>query len=60
MRSHFTYVTGVVLTFDLTNRQSFENSRYWLEEIENNCRNKPVVLLVGNKLDLVLESADRR
>lgn len=39
--------------FDITSKLSFNNCSYWLEEIENNCSQKPVILLVGNKLDLV-------
>ena len=42
---------GIVLTFDLTNRKSFDNLGIWLNDIQNNSNEVPVVLF-GNKCDL--------
>ena len=44
-------VQGVVIVFDITNRQTFESVIHWLEEIENNF-NKVSIVLFGNKVDV--------
>ncbi|MFX0138416.1 MAG: Rab family GTPase [Candidatus Hodarchaeota archaeon] len=44
--------SGIVYMFDLTHFQSFENLKFWKEEIENTVGAKPSIL-VGNKLDLL-------
>ena len=44
---------GVLLTYDITSRKSFENIDYWLNELKkNNDLNEISVYLVGNKSDL--------
>ena len=42
---------GIILIFDLTEKQSFENLNIWLELIKNNLKN-PYIILFGNKADL--------
>ena len=44
-------VQGVVVVFDVTDRNTFNNVLRWLEEIENNF-NKVSVVLFGNKVDV--------
>ena len=44
-------VQGVVVVFDVTSRQTFENVIKWLEEIENSF-NKVCIVLFGNKVDM--------
>ena len=41
---------GIILIFDLTEKQSFENLNIWLELIKNNLKN-PYIILFGNKAD---------
>jgi len=43
---------GIVVSFDLTNRKTFENVIKWLEDIRDN-NNKIPIILFGNKCDLV-------
>ena len=43
---------GVIIVFDLTNRNSFENVSIWLNEIKSFNGNDIPKLLVGNKSDL--------
>ncbi|SCU96163.1 LAME_0F15148g1_1 [Lachancea meyersii CBS 8951] len=46
---------GVLLSYDICNKKSFENCLdYWLEEVLNGCSNDQLlrVYLVGNKIDL--------
>merc|ERR1712226_551988 len=47
---------GVIVVYDVTDRDSFENVRRWMTEIDNNCDggdNSVNRVLVGNKSDLV-------
>ena len=49
-------VIGVFLFFDLTNRKSFLNLRYWYDQIKGEIENSNgVIYIIGNKLDLVNE-----
>jgi len=52
--SHNDYITGALLVFDVTNRESFEKVRYWFNEIQKHCtRDKHcAVILIGTKIDL--------
>ncbi|MHA1378064.1 MAG: Rab family GTPase [Candidatus Helarchaeota archaeon] len=53
MRKHFyTGTEGILLVFDLTNPQSFENISYWYDDIKKHIKNKIPGILVGNKKDL--------
>ena len=44
---------GVILCYDVTNRNSFSNLEYWLKEIKNNAHVDISILLVGTKIDLI-------
>lgn len=47
---------GVIVVYDVTEKESFENVRRWMAEIDNNCdtQQNPVNrVLVGNKCDMV-------
>jgi Ras-related protein Rab-4B len=52
-RSYLRGALGALLVFDLTNRISFESVSDWLHELEELSHPNSVVLLVGNKFDLV-------
>ena len=54
IRSYFRGVSGVVLMFDLTKNNSFNNLEKWLKliELENCCNHKHSILLLGNKRDM--------
>ncbi|ESN96611.1 hypothetical protein HELRODRAFT_185092 [Helobdella robusta] len=41
---------GVIVVYDITNRESFLNIKKWLYEIDQNCDYVPKIL-VGNKID---------
>ena len=47
----FQKVQGIILMYDLTKRESFENITNWLNIVNQNVTNKTTVL-IGNKLDL--------
>jgi small GTP-binding protein len=42
---------GIIIVFDLTNKDSFEGAKKWIHDVENN-NNGAFLILVGNKLDL--------
>lgn len=47
---------GVIVVYDVTERDSFESVRKWMAEIDNNCdteQNTVNRVLVGNKTDMV-------
>ena len=45
---------GVILVYDLTSTESFENLKFWIESIKNNLGNdEPIpIIIIGNKIDL--------
>lgn len=53
VRTHFSQASGAILVYDITDRKSFQDCQYWVEELKNNCKTDPKVLMIGNKLDLV-------
>ena len=46
-------VNGIALVFDLTERASFEHVEHWVQQIQLKADPKVVIVLVGNKCDLV-------
>ena len=51
--SYFRGSNGILLIYDVTNRDSFKNLDSWLEVIENNASDNVLKILIGNKVDLV-------
>ena len=43
---------AVVLVYDITSKESYENVKGWKKEIENNADRDVLVYLVGNRADL--------
>lgn len=41
-----------ILTFDLTDRISFESLESWKKDFETSCQQNPICIVVGNKCDL--------
>ena len=52
VRAYFRSAIGVVLTFDITNRKSFEELPRWLRDAREEVNPHAVTVLVGNKCDL--------
>ena len=50
----FQRVQGIILMYDITDRNSFEHLSRWIDLMNKNVSNKPFIL-VGNKLDLANE-----
>jgi len=50
--TYFRGAHGILLLYDVTNRDSFKNLESWLIEIEKNAKEKVLKILIGNKCDL--------
>ena len=50
--SYYRGGNGVLVVYDITDRDSFENLNSWLIEIEKNANKNVYKLLIGNKSDL--------
>ena len=49
----FTNTDGILIMFDLTNKTSFTNIKYWIEDLKDKTGHKIKKIIVGNKSDLV-------
>jgi GTPase SAR1 family protein len=43
---------GAIITFDVTNRESFNRATKWFHEMKEFAEGNPRMILVGNKIDL--------
>ena len=53
--NYFKNAEGVMLTYDITNMESFENLKYWINSIKTHLGDKNIfipIIIVGNKLDM--------
>lgn len=50
--SYYKGAHGIILTYDITDKQSFKDIENWLSEVEKHASENVVRLLVGNKSDL--------
>ena len=53
--SFYRQAQGVLIAFDVTNRESFENVKNWIDSIDNHAKPNIQKVLIGNKIDLVDE-----
>lgn len=52
LTSYYKGTHGVLLVFDITDKQSFKDLQIWLSEVEKYGRQDVVKVLIGNKKDL--------
>lgn len=50
--SYYKGAHGIILTYDITDKQSFKDIENWLSEVEKFANENVIKLLVGNKSDL--------
>ena len=51
-KSYYRGSNGIVVVYDITDRESFEQITHWMNEIDSNASSEVCRLLVGNKADL--------
>lgn len=51
-RQYFKGSKGIILVFDLTNKDSFSHLKSWMSDIRDNAEKNSEVIVVGNKSDL--------
>ncbi|KAM3146857.1 hypothetical protein pb186bvf_001011 [Paramecium bursaria] len=59
-KEHFKKAVGAVLVFDLTKSPTFENINKWIKDVRDQASPQIVIILVGNKLDLVQNDPQAR
>jgi Ras-related protein Rab-1A len=50
--SYYKYADGIILMFDVTDKETFDSISIWNNEIQNKSKKDINVLIVGNKIDL--------
>ena len=50
-RMHYVHAVGILITFDVSNRESFENLQQWVDRVKDFKEDCANVLLVGTKID---------
>lgn len=50
--SYYRGANGVIITYSISNRESFENVKYWYEDCKRYCKSNVNIILVGTKTDL--------
>lgn len=58
--AHYRRAVGALLVYDITQEKTFKNVQKWLEELREHADPDIVIMLVGNKLDLVQEQPEAR
>ena len=54
-KSYFQSSHGLLVVYDITDRESFDKINFWMENIKNNAPENAKLILVGNKCDLANE-----
>ena len=50
-KTYYKGAHGIILTYDVTDQNSFKNIRNWIKQIEANAQTNVKKVLVGNKCD---------
>jgi Ras-related protein Rab-1A len=50
--SYYRGAHGIIMVYDITYANTFNNIKHWMSEIHKHCNNNIQILLVGNKSDL--------
>ena len=58
--AHYRRAVGALLVYDVTKGATFQSCARWLEELRQNAEPDIVIMLVGNKVDLVERDPERR
>ena len=58
--AHYRRAVGALLVYDVTQARTFQNVKKWLEELREHADPDIIIMLVGNKLDLVEDRTESR
>ena len=59
IKTYYQGTDGIILVFDLTNENSFNKLKSWINEVSDNTE-KSQIILVGNKADLIERKIDEQ
>ena len=51
-RTYYRSTAGIILVFDITDYNTFEQIDFWLSECKVNSSSNATIYLIGNKVDL--------
>ena len=43
---------GAIIVYDITNKESFNKIKFWINEIVSKCPSDTIILIIGNKTDI--------
>ena len=58
--AHYRRSIGALLVYDITNEKSFIACKRWMEELRDHAESDIVIMLVGNKVDLLDKHQENR
>jgi len=58
--AHYRRAVGALLVYDVTKQSTFQNCMKWMEELRQNAEPDIVIMMVGNKVDLVEKDPSAR
>ena len=61
-KTYYASSQGLLFIYDITKRETFENLDEWIKNVREDLgdQNNYLIILIGNKLDLAQENADKR
>ena len=51
-RNFYKNSSGIIIVYDVSNKDSFDKVKYWIEKARENSEEKTKIILIGNKIDL--------
>jgi GTPase SAR1 family protein len=59
-KAHLRRAVGALLVYDISNLQSFNSIKEWLQLLRANAEQEIVIALVGNKCDIMFSAPEKR
>ena len=51
-KNYYKGANGIILIYDVTNKQTFENVKNWITQIKEEANQNVIIYLAGNKIDM--------